>query len=265
MNIVSENKMVIDRTLGYPVKDIMTPENELTCWSGSERDRLEINQNARQNGFSFIPVKSNGRIDGIVRATDIEQRTIPDRLTLDWLVTADTPILQVIELLAHHPERPFLVLQASEIVGLVASADLNKIKARASLYLLVAHFESQLVELIREHVGVDENAFSRYLDPTPLRQRVSAQQRASGQNINLSLIHYLYLRDLEIIVSRHPVIRNIFGFVDEQDACNQLSFSQLRNPVSHQTNRIVASIRDVNRLNENVGRLLRLSERLNNS
>ncbi|MFZ2878864.1 MAG: hypothetical protein WA009_04940 [Phototrophicaceae bacterium] len=258
----SSGGLVIDRTIGYPVSDIMTPEDQLTCWCPDADNRDEVIRIALDEGYTFVPVRLGDNVTSIVRVRGLTRRKTAPPLTHEWLISADTPILRLIGLLVRNPERPFLVLRGSEIVGLVDTADLNNTKARASLYLLMAHFEAELVRLVRKQVGSETEDFGALLSRERLERLIEEQMEAKKRDVNLSLIHHLYLTDLTTIVARSKRLREVFGFTSRSKAEEQLSFTPIRNPLSHQNSPVVSKRSDIIDLNEAVDRLIHLSRQL---
>ncbi|MBK9751375.1 MAG: hypothetical protein IPO91_32035 [Chloroflexi bacterium] len=254
----------MDKSVGYTVKDIITPVEEAICWTPRESDSESLSQEAVKIGVTFLPVKQHGRIVGTVRHDCLNEKDI-EPLTSDWLVAADTPILHLIELFANNPNRIFFVLQSSKIIGLVAPADINKVAARASLYMLTANFEAGLAHLIHEHFGDDEEGLSKRLPPDRLEKLRKEQADARKRDINLGLAHYLYLTDLTSIVAGDAGLRERFGVKSKSAALKKLSISTLRNAVSHLTSRVVITANDLKVLNDQCDRLVECSECLRES
>ena len=116
---------------GYTVLDIATPLAQLTCWRINE-PRDEVVAAAHAHNLTYIPVLDEGGVCGVISRAQLAAGGAALPLTADWLLATDTRVLELIKLFAQQPQRIFLVLQSSAIVGLVAPADLNKIPARAS-------------------------------------------------------------------------------------------------------------------------------------
>ena len=251
----------IDRTIGYTVKDIITPTADLMCWMPEENNVDALRTAAQADEISFLPVKKQGKIVGVVPADCLEEKQIRP-LTVDWLIAADTPILHLITLFAENPERVFLVLESSHIIGLVAPADLNKLPARASLYLLTAHFEAELAQVVRYALEDDESRLGEYLSEGRIEKLKAQRDDAGRQDMHLSLFHWLYITDLTEIIACREDLRDRLGFTSKGEAEKALSFRTLRNNVSHMTNLVVASREELKKLDDQCKRLIDYSAEL---
>lgn len=250
----------ISREIGYRVIDIATPASQLTCWE-SGQSREEILNCACDNNLTYIPVREDSRITGIVSRKALENGEEPCSLTSDWLIATDTTILEVIELFARQPERVFLVLQASRIVGLVAPADLNKIPARASVYLLIAHFEAELARLIRRVMPNDDD-YRPYLSDERWSKLREEKAQAAEKDIELDLLHHMHIYDLTLIARQHDRVRELLGFETASQARRVLDFQSLRNRVSHPTRPLITTRGELVKLDETCRRLIELNQRI---
>ncbi|MCC6616080.1 MAG: hypothetical protein IT320_21600 [Anaerolineae bacterium] len=253
----------LGRTIGYTVREIATPVEDLHFWTDEydQVQRANPIQDANQEAFTYLPVQQDRRITGFVRyAASGASEFIP--LSADWLIAADTPILHLIELFAEAPDRIFLVLQSSKIVGLVAPADLNKVPARASIYLLTAHFEAELAQLIRNTLHEDEAELEALLTADVLNKLRAEQTKTNATDLGLNLFYYLYLADLMTIVAKHPELRAFFGFASRAVADRELDFAGLRNRVSHLSGLLITSRDELKALNDACNKVIRLSARM---
>ena len=112
---------------GYTVLDIVTPLAQLTCWRENE-PRDAVVAAAHANNLTFIPVLDENGVCGIISRAELDAGAAALPLTADWLLATDTRVLELIKLFAQQPQRIFLVLQSSNIVGLVAPADLTRFR-----------------------------------------------------------------------------------------------------------------------------------------
>ena len=121
----------------------------------------EVQTRNRDPVFDYIPVKDTGGYlvgllsnDAIDNATrDVDDATAGehmDPLSEADLIGADTPI---VALIGRIRQKPFLVVSAQEIIGMVAWSDLQKLPVRACLFALVTGFELTMYETIRRHFG----------------------------------------------------------------------------------------------------------------
>lgn len=245
----------VDRTIGYPVRDIMT--RDPLCWDGQAATKDAILQEAA--GLSFIPVRSNGTINGIISLDALRGDGLPTPLTSDWLITSDTPILKVLALFAANTERVFLVLETSEVVGIVHPSDFNKIPARASLYLLVAHFEAELAGLIRSVIGTEDADYEPYLAPERFEWLQKRRTEDKLRDVELDITHYLDISDFRNIVKKEARLYERLGFIEPDNHARnklqkvihrKLSVEDVRNPVSHASRLLISSRNEILRVNE---------------
>lgn len=220
-------------------------------------------QRAKEDAVTYLPVKREGQISGLVRRDELSvSEVIP--LTADWLIAADTPILHLIELFAETSDRVYLVLQSSKIIGLVAPADLNKVPARASIYLLTAQFEAELAVLVRSTLQEDETLLEGLLSAENINKLRDEHTKAKASDLGLSLYYYLYLADLMTIVSKHEALRKRLGLRSRSHADTELDFAELRNRVSHLTGLLLTSRDELETINSACSKIIRLSDMINN-
>ncbi len=249
---------------GYKASDIATPAHELLCWceGAAIHDTLQAALNYK---ITYVPVRkrTDAPISGVVTVDSLASaEPTVQPLTSDWLIAADTPILHVIELFAENADRVFFILQSSKIMGLVAPADLNKIPSRATLYLLIAGFEHQLVDLIK-HCFPNPDDYLRHLSAERLEKLYQEQQNAQSQDVNLSLVDALYLNDLITIVKNEERLYSIFGFTSESSKNqmkSELFFTDIRNSVSHPTRLLLTSRSKLTELSDKCQRLMRYTD-----
>lgn len=251
----------LNRSIGYTVREIATPFDKLYCWSAQSQPS-DVLEQARRDRVTYLPVREGSQIVAIARREELSIAEILP-LTADWLIAADTPILHLIELFAEQVDRVFLVLQSSKIIGLVAPADLNKVPARASIYLLTAQFEAELAVLVRNTLQEDEQLLERLLTPENIIKIRTEHAKANASDIGLSLYYYLYLADLMTIVAKHEGLRKCLGLKSRSHADSQLDFAEIRNKVSHLTGMLITSRDDLKILNEACSKIIRLSEAMN--
>ena len=246
--------------IGYTVVDIATPIAELSCWEGGQA-RAEIAEYAVRHNLTYIPVKEEGRITGIITRDALVNGADPWHLTSDWLIASDTPILELIELFADRSDRVFLMLQASRVAGLVAPADLNKIPSRATVYLLIAQFEAELARLIRRMLP-DDNDMQACLSDDRWQKLMDEKSRAAEKDIEMDLLHYMHIYDLVLIARQNDAVRQLLGFATTSQARKALDFQSLRNRVSHPTRPLITARSELAKLNETCRRLVELNQRI---
>lgn len=253
----------LERTIGYSVFEITTPRDDLFFWTDDPIKQNQILQQAKEDDVTYLPVKQGEQIIGLVKRVELAVgETIP--LTADWLIAADTPILHLIELFAEKPDRIFLVLQSSKIIGLVAPADLNKVPARASIYLLTAQFEDALARLVRAELNENETELEKLLSGDRIQTLRDEHAQTQKGDLTLSLFYHLYLADLFTIVAKHQDLRKRLGLRSRNHADCELDFADLRNRVSHLTGLLLTSRDDLQTINDVCSKIIRLSDTMNN-
>jgi hypothetical protein len=255
----------LDRNIGYSVIEIATPIDQLYCWDDDPDTQNQVLQQAFEDDITYLPDRLDGQIIGLRKRVE---RTVGETIPIspDWLITADTKILHLIELFAEKPDRVFLVLSSSEIVGLVAPADLNKVSARASVYLLTAHFEDALVSEVRQALNESEEELKECLSENRLQELQKEHAEAQNGDLALSLFHHLYLADLCTIVAKNATLRDLLGFSSRNQADGQLhGVTDLRNSVSHLTGPLLTSRGQVSEVNDTCGKIIQWIERMNNA
>ena len=254
----------VNRQIAYTALEITTPIDNLYFWPDDIIQQNQILQQAKEADITYLPVKQGDQITGLIQRDGLTAgESIP--LTADWLIAADTPILHLIELFAHKPDRVFLVLQSSQIVGLVAPADLNKVPARASIYLLTAQFEANLAQLVRDTLQENEKILEDLLSPKNIKKIRDEHTNAKASDLGLSLYYYLYLADLMTIAASHKELRKRLGFRSRSHADKELDFADIRNKVSHLTGLLLTSRADLEAINTACSKIIRLSDIINKS
>ena len=245
---------------GYTVLDIATPLAQLTCWRVDE-PRDAVVTAAGAHNLSFIPVLDDDGVCGIISRADLHAGASALPLTADWLLATDTPVLELFRLFAQRPRRVFLVLQASSVVGLVTPADLNKIPARASVYLLVAHFEMELARLLRQEFDEDGDFRPFFTASRWHKLQEDKTQRTRG-DVELDLLQMMELGDLVDIARKHDGVRRQLGFASNSQCRKAMDLQGIRNRISHPTRPLIERREDLADLNDACERLVDLHRRI---
>lgn len=245
------------RRIGYTALDIATPSNELIYWDRGS-DPHDTIQQARERDVTHIPVRINGQIRGRITLDSLmrgEQDFEP--LTSEQLISHDTPILHVIDLFAEKDESIFFVLSSNELTGLIAPADLNKVPALASVYLLVAEFETSLIKLIKEKLGNDDKLIEQLLDQGRRSKIKKYQKQARDKYIDLPLIHYAGLKDLVTIATKSESLHKIIPKKLMENEKAVASIVEMRDAVAHTGNQIISSRNQIKDISDNIELLIR--------
>ncbi|MCE2489406.1 MAG: hypothetical protein J4G17_05460 [Anaerolineae bacterium] len=244
----------------YTVLDIATPLDQLTCWRAGEPREVVVDAAVAHN-LTYIPVLDENGVEGIISRDNLAAGAAPLPLTADWLLATDTSILQLIRLFAQQPKRVFLVLQASAVVGLVAPADLNKIPARASVYLLVAHFELELARLLRLVLDGDAD-FLPFITASRRKRLQADRGRQARGDVELELLQMMDLGDIIDIARKHEGVRNLLGFASNSQCRRAMDLQGIRNRISHPARPLIERWEDLAGLNDACERLADLHQRI---
>ena len=245
---------------GYTVLDIATPLAQLTCWRvGEPRDAVVTA--ARAHNLTYIPVLDGEEVCGILSSAQLAAGADALPLTADWLLATDTQLLELIKMFAQQPQRVFLVLQASAIVGLVAPADLNKIPARASVYLLIAHFELELARLLRLMLD-DDGDYRPFFTAMRWQKLQEDRVRQARGDVELDLLQMMELGDMVDIARKHEPVRALLGFASNSQCRKAMDLQGLRNRISHPTRPLIERREDLAGLNDACERLADLHQRI---
>ena len=245
---------------GYTVLDIATPLAELTCWRHGEPRQAVVDAAVAHN-LTYLPVLDATGVCGIISRDALAAGAAPSPLTADWLLATDTSILEVIRLFAQQPQRVFLVLQASAVAGLVAPADLNKIPARAGVYLLVARFEMELARLLRLALA-DEGDFRPFFTAARWRKLQDDRRRQARGDVELDLLQMMELGDMIDIARKHEPLRQSLGFASNSQCRKAMDLQGIRNRISHPTRPLIERREDLAGLNDACERLTDLHRRI---
>lgn len=245
---------------GYTVQDIATPLAQLTCWQAGE-PREAVVAAANAHNLTYIPVLDAGGVCGVISRAELAAGAPALPVTADWLLATDTRVLELIKLFAQQPQRIFLVLQASHIVGLVAPADLNKIPARASVYLLVAHFELELARLLRLALNGDGD-FRPFFTGTRWQKLQADRVRQARGDVELDLLQMMELGDMVDIARKHAPVRALLGFSSNSQCRKAMDLQGIRNRISHPTRPLIERREDLAGLNDACERLTDLHRRI---
>lgn len=255
------SEQTISRQIGYTVREIATPESAFDYWMPG-CDETELLKVAEDNGYTYFPVKEDGLFKGVMTINSLksgDRNIMP--LTSDWLIAADTPILHLLELFAEDDTRNFFVLSSSKVMGMVSPADLNRIPARASVYLLVAHYETLVTELIRQEIGESDEALSQYLSEKSIEKARNTRNQERDEDLELPLIRYVNLFDLVEIIKTHDELRHRLAF-ESKNSVDTMKFNTVRNAVAHLNNLLINAKDDIKKINDDCDKIIEYSEKI---
>lgn len=120
---------------------------------------------ADEHRFDYLPVREgvDGPVVGLLARQDISPdravrvREVMQPLSSANLIAIDAPLLQFVLTADTAPCR--LVLDDTEIRGLVTLSDIQRLPVRTALFGLFIHLELLLTEMLRRTIGSDHSPF----------------------------------------------------------------------------------------------------------
>jgi CBS domain-containing protein len=143
----------IERSM--PVRLIATFDNLITATT--DEPSIDALDKVNKHRFDYLPVRRSidGPIIGILSADRLRDNSrghhvdqVFEPLGPSDLISSDTSLLQFVWSADQQPRR--LVLEATEIRGIVTLSDIQKLPVRISLFSLFIHFELLLTEHLRQ-------------------------------------------------------------------------------------------------------------------
>lgn len=244
---------------------LMTAKEELVTLDRSEQSS-KVQETVRELQINQVPVVEGGSVIGLLVAIDHEDRTLPDaeefeRISPEWLVSADTSIRKLIDILddEQHPAR--FVFQENQVIGLVTYADLNKALARTALYLLISRLEIKFAQLLN-HYHKDVEELLPNLSENREKEVRERRKEMSSQDVAIDLTEYLFLTDLFRIVGKEPDLYEALGFQSRSKFDDATSgINELRKRVAHPVRFVVEGVDAVGRINRRCRRVKTLLRR----
>lgn len=156
---------------GLTVGQIAVLRPKLRICSTSDRVP-DVRAHNRDPVFDYLPVEdAHGYLVGLLSnlainrtGRDCDVATVSehmDPLSEADLIGAETPI---VVLIGRIRQKPFLVVSAQEVIGMVAWSDLQKLPARAALFALITGFELTMYDTIKRHFG-SRHDWTKHLTP----------------------------------------------------------------------------------------------------
>lgn len=189
-----------------------------------------------ENGYDAAPVYDDDGPVGFVHEDDVttgdDGDTLRDYLTpltIDYMVSGDTPFTDVLAALVEQPV--YFLGGHNHVTGILTRADLNTAPARIYLFDRITYLEEHLRELVLEEkpdwkttpVTADE------LDDIEARH-----EDAEAANVALGELHYAQFSTLVTIVTSVEACWRACGFSTAETANARLyEVTELRNDVAH--------------------------------
>lgn len=244
----------------FTVETIMTPRRDLLTGEQGT-DLASVWAEARRRRFDLLPITRNGRIVEVLLVEDGEREPLTDR----WLVSRDTAIPDLLQILLESGRPGFFVFQRQEVVGLFTPADLNKLPVRVYLYFLIGEVELALTLQIRSHFAAKPEEALQMLSA---KRRGELEEQIAGlteQNIGVDPVQLLRLSDVINIAAKHGPLRSRLGFSSRRAVENALGgLNDLRNrtmhPVRPLLTRIPEDLERLRRYGQQAGEILRRLE-----
>ncbi len=167
-----------------------------------------------------------------IAQVDLQQKLIhaPHRITVDDLISADTPMGKTIEILAQR--RYSLVLIHGNITQIVTRSDLNKLPVRVFLNTLLAHLESLLADTI--DTVYPENTWLEKLTDNALNRVTELFSKKVAEDFDTRMIDCTTLSDKATIIGKSSEVRNHIHSGSKKAYEKQAKvINRLRDRISH--------------------------------
>lgn len=216
-----------------PIRLIATFD-DLTVALADEPVRAATSR-ADDGRFDFLPVRdsASGSIVGLFRRSamgstpDRSVREVMQPLSGDNLVGADTPLLDFVFSADTHPCR--LVLDRSEIRGVVTLSDLQRLPVRTALFGLFIHLELLVTEALRGVVGADQSPFD-WLSENRATYARSRWEESRAAGMDRDPLETLSFGDKKTLAKK----AKLFGIPGERINRELQDIEQyLRDPIAH--------------------------------
>lgn len=181
--------------------------------------------------FDSIPVRSNGKIVGILRKGEAHPatgvvRTCMHLLDESMLISADVPLMEFIN--SDILDR--LVLRGTKIDGIVTRSDFLKLPVRLLAFSMVTHVETLMASVIRK-ADIAEEIWTRCLSDKRQGEIRETQKKLTQQRANPDLLVHTYFSDKRRILELN---RGVAIQIIDDEAITQLKpINELRNTVAH--------------------------------
>jgi CBS domain-containing protein len=216
-----------------PVRLIATFDNLITVTP--DEPLIDALNKLNKYRFDFLPVRRsiNGPIIGIVSAARLRDMNRSNKVDQVYepvgpndLISSDASLLQFVWSADQQPRR--LVLEDTEIRGIVTLSDIQKLPVRISLFSLFIHFELLLTEHLRQILN-QKNAFE-FIAPSR-RELVSKKwKELTANDLEHDMISAMDICDKRDIAAN----LNIFGKPKKSIVSSISNIERfLRNPIAH--------------------------------
>lgn len=165
------------------------------------------------------------------------------------VLSAQTPIIDVLEKLVRDHRSFFFLSHADKIVGLVSFVNLNSREVRVYLYSMICEFETRLVRLLKKNPLSEEWILSEMKESA---KKSYYQDQAAGYDNDIT--EYLYLSDLLEIIRKSELYKTM-GYTGTNQFKKLNSLNELRNQIMHPQRSLVNNEASLHQLWERIDRL----------
>ena len=240
----------------FTAQTIMTPITSLVTWDGVE-SLASVWERADAFKIDTIPVLKNGAIGQVIQRGN----ETPLPLTYAWVVTRDASIPVIVAIFAMSSKKCLMVLAGQAVVGVVTPADLNKLSARTYFYNLIAELEITLAQAIHKRGFTHDELFNLLGDDQKRQEEI--QTKLTNSELELELIHTLYLSEMVNIIKDDTTLRKTLGFPSNSQVKKQLNtLVHFRNDIMHPNNLILNDNHGVKDLHERIEKIARVLKRV---
>lgn len=242
---------------------IAVPRPELRMCSGSNRVS-EVRTRNRDPDFDYLPVEdAAGYPIGLLSNRAISDAHVDDDARvidhMDPLSEADLIDVKtsLVALVGRIRQKPFLVVSARKITGMVAWSDLQKPPVRVALFALVTGFELTMYDTIKGHYGERED-WTKHLDRGRLcmAEKQYRDRLDRGSDVD-RLLCTQFCDKRDILIKSFD-----FGIRRENLEKKFRAIERLRNDVAH-ANNYAMSFEEADQLRVTLGYLGELRGQIN--
>jgi hypothetical protein len=240
-------------------QDLMTAADDLLAVDAG-MDWEPALRSAKRRHYDIVPYRENGRIAGIVQVVSGAREALTPR----WLLSADTSMPDLLEILAASDPAVRLVLHGEKVVGLVSAADLNKMPMRVYLYHVVGSLELALAAYLRrEHRGDLVELVESLSGKRREQVKEDVAQLPAG-DADVDPIQHFQLSDLINCVEKREQLQKPLGYESRNQANVALGpLNKLRNCTMHLVRPVITSVpEDLGKLRDRVALAWDLIEQL---
>ena len=163
--------------------------------------------------FDYIPVCSENKVVGALNAEKFRQSTqidglvnsVMDKLSQSILISANADILSFLKEADTSPYR--LVLDGTEICGIVTISDLQQLPVRSVLFSLITYLELLMAESIRQKYPNENDWIAKLTD----RRREKVEEKWNDPRYSQVAIDKLTVTefcDKRVIIKKSQIIFN---------------------------------------------------------